>query len=108
MPTVAEAQELCNNCTWTKMTQNGVNGWRVTGLNGNSIFVPAAGCYTGAGEDKGDILDLEGRGAYYWSSIVSDSNCSAENAFYICDDWTSPNSGGFGRILGFSVRPVCP
>jgi len=43
MPTKVEVEELVNNCTWTWTTQNGVNGMRVTGPNGNSIFLPAAG-----------------------------------------------------------------
>jgi hypothetical protein len=43
MPTRAEQDELRNNCTWTWTTQNGVNGYKVTGTNGNSIFLPAAG-----------------------------------------------------------------
>lgn len=43
MPTKAEQDELRNNCTWTWTTQNGVYGELVTGPNGNSIFLPAAG-----------------------------------------------------------------
>jgi hypothetical protein len=43
MPTRTEAQELLNNCSWTWVIANGVNGYRVTGTNGNSIFLPAAG-----------------------------------------------------------------
>ena len=46
MPTKAEQDELRNNCTWTWTTLNGVDGYRVTGPNGNSIFLPAAGFRT--------------------------------------------------------------
>lgn len=43
MPTDDEWSEL-NNCTWTWVTQNGVNGYLVASkTNGNSIFLPAAG-----------------------------------------------------------------
>ena len=42
MPTKAELNELLNNCTWTWTTQNGHKGYKVTGPNGNSIFLPAA------------------------------------------------------------------
>ena len=39
MPTTAELAELRNYCTWTIEG----NGYRVTGPNGNSIYLPAAG-----------------------------------------------------------------
>lgn len=43
IPTFDEFSELCNNCTfeWT-LTSNKVFGVKVTGKNGNSIFLPAA------------------------------------------------------------------
>lgn len=43
MPTLKEMEELINKCMWTWTTLNGVNGYKVVGLNGNSIFLPAAG-----------------------------------------------------------------
>ena len=48
MPTKEEQDELRNNCTWTWTSQNGVNGRLVTGPNGKSIFLPAAGVRGGA------------------------------------------------------------
>ena len=44
MPTKAEQDELRTKCTWVWTTLNGVNGYKVIGSNGNSIFLPAAGC----------------------------------------------------------------
>ena len=48
MSTLDEIKELDNNGTWTWSTLNGVNGYRVTGPNGNSIIPPTekrwAGC----------------------------------------------------------------
>ena len=41
MPTDVELTELREQCTWTWTIQNGVNGYNVTGPNGNSIFLPA-------------------------------------------------------------------
>ena len=41
MPTVAEANELLEACTWEWGIYNRVNGYQVTGPNGNSIFLPA-------------------------------------------------------------------
>lgn len=43
MPTGEEMQELLNKCTWEVETINGRNGFRVTGSNGNSIFLPNTG-----------------------------------------------------------------
>lgn len=43
MPTGPEMKELLEKCTWTPDTLNGSNGFRVTGPNGNSIFLPDTG-----------------------------------------------------------------
>ena len=98
MPTRAEWDELGNKCTWTWTTQNGVNGYRVTGPNGNSIFLPAAGCRNGA------YVVSSGSYGYYWSSslysygsIVA-CNLDFNDSRY---DWD-----GYYRYNGQSVRPV--
>ena len=43
MPTIEEWMELKQNCTWKKITINGITGCQVTAKNGNSIFLPRAG-----------------------------------------------------------------
>gem|GEM_PF-1725112 len=43
MPTLDEIYELKLFCTWTADTLDGQPGFRVTGTNGNSIFLPMAG-----------------------------------------------------------------
>lgn len=101
MPTDAELTELCEQCTWTWTTQNGVNGYKVTSKsNGNSIFLPAAGYRHGS--------SLGDAGIYgnYWSS--------SRNTVDPYDAWDVDfNSGyvyrdGSNRNNGQSVRPVCP
>ncbi|MBQ7996044.1 MAG: hypothetical protein IJ249_00050 [Paludibacteraceae bacterium] len=47
-PTLAEMDELVDNCEWLFTTQNNVQGYRVTGPNGNSIFLPLTGTITGS------------------------------------------------------------
>ncbi len=99
MPTKAEQDELRNNCTWTWTTQNGVNGYKVTGTNGNSIFLPAAGDrYDRSLGDAGSI-------GYYWSSSLDTG--SPYNAWSV--DFYSGYVGryDYSRSYGFSVRPVC-
>ena len=98
MPTEAEQNELCNNCTWTLTTQNGVNGYKVTGPNGNSIFLPAAGYRRGT--------DVYGRGnyGYYWSGSLSSLDSDPACFLYFSDYnyyWSY-----FSRYYGQSVRPV--
>ena len=62
LPTKKELEELEENCTWTWTTQGGNKGYKVTGPNGNSIFLPAAGCRIGS------LLAFEGSSGRYWSS----------------------------------------
>ena len=99
MPTEAEQKELLINCTWEWTTLNGVNGGRVTGSNGNSIFLPAAGVRVGTSSD------LVGSYCFYWSSTPVEYD--GRHAYYI--DFNS----GWGyldwlhdRVAGQSVRPV--
>ena len=99
MPTLDEIKELYNNCTWQWTTLNGVNGYRVTGPNGNSIFLPAAGWCNGTG------VYYQGSYGYYWSSSLN-SYYSYSACFLYFD------SGYYYwhydyRYSGRSVRPVC-
>lgn len=100
MPTEAEQEELCNECVWIWTAQNGVNGYRVTGPNGNSIFLPAVGYRSGT------YVYIGGYDGFYWSSS-SYSNFS----LYAClldfyDDSYLNESNKSLRYYGFSVRPV--
>ena len=46
MPTRLQLSELIAECSFQWTTLNGVKGYKATGPNGNSIFLPAAGYYT--------------------------------------------------------------
>ena len=96
MPTRAEQDELLTKCTWTWTTQNGVAGHKVTGTNGNSIFLPAAGYRNGA-----SLFDGGSYGSY-WSSSLNGSS-AAYFLYFFRDyfDWYNVS-----RYEGFSVRPV--
>ena len=100
MPTKEEIRELLDHCTWNWTTQDGVNGCEVKGPNGNSIFLPAAGCREGSG------LNSAGSEGYYWSSSLSAAlSCSAR---YLSFDSGAHDWGNYNRYCGFSVRPVRP
>ncbi len=43
LPTKEECIELKENCSWKRMTLNGKAGYKVTGPNGNNIFLPKDG-----------------------------------------------------------------
>lgn len=90
MPTIAELTELCEQCTWTWTTQNGVKGYKVTSnSNGNSIFLPRAG--------------ISGQ---YWSNSLETSG--SLDALFVTFN-SSYVSRAYGpRCFGKSVRPVCP
>ena len=98
LPTKAELEELNNKCTWKWTTQNGVNGYKVTGPNGNSIFLPAAG-------DR-YWSSLLGAGEYgnYWSSAPYGSY--SYDAYYLYFDSSKPYVLSYYRYYGLSVRPV--
>ena len=106
IPTWEELKELINNCTWERIQINGVNGYLVTGSNGNSIFLPAAG-----GKDFAGIYD-EGTDGFYWSSSLnSDYPCYAGGFFFSSEGLFFSSSGVSLNILnnrndGLSVRPV--
>ena len=98
MPTYDELDELINNCTWTWTTQNGVNGYKVTGPSGASIFLPAAGYCSG------NYRYGAGSGGIYWSSTLNES---AENvANYLIFNSDKHAMGYDSRVNGLSVRPV--
>lgn len=105
MPTKEEMEELVDNCTslyTSKTDENGyaVFGWKVTGPNGNSIFLPAEGCIY-----KGTLLEA-GSCAYYWSSSLYIDNSSS--AYYLgINEHGMGVTWDYSRHYGLSVRPVC-
>ena len=98
LPTKSELEELKNKCKWAWTTQGGHKGYKVTGPNGNSIFLPAAGWRGGT-----STYDI-GVGGNYWSSTPDGS--SGLNAYDLGfnDDRRGVNWGC--RLYGHSVRAV--
>ena len=104
MPTVDQIEELLDNTTSTWTTLNGVDGRKFTSkINGNSIFLPAAGDrWFGKLEYVGSL--------YYWSSTLYESG--PNSAYYLHfstgDVSTGDVTWGFdgSRTPGHTVRPV--
>lgn len=67
MPTIDEFEELFTECKkeWVEDTKNHVAGYKFTGPNGNSIFLPAAGTRT-----QGNVSG-EGLNGYYLSGSIN-------------------------------------
>ena len=98
MPTLEEMNELYNNCTHEWTSQNGANGLLITGPNGNSIFLPAAGSHSDSS------LDKAGFSGCYWSSSLEPGDDFPWFFLFASDDY---DVGLTNRYYGFSVRPVC-
>ena len=95
MPSSEQVQELFDNCSqsWTQL--NGVNGIELTGPNGSSIFLPAAGeHYESTSEGENEYGD------YFSGTQYSDLHYAYGFSFGY-DGW-----GYEKRWNGHSVRPV--
>ena len=100
MPSIDQIKELMDHCTRTWTTQNGVIGTLVTGPNGATIFLPAAG------ERSYDDFIHGGEYGYYWSSSLNPDYviCAYDLDFRLYNWYWDDDA----RYNGLSVRPVCP
>lgn len=106
MPTHADFAELRDtlNCIWnwtsrTDSDGDDVSGYLVTSVrNGNSIFLPAAGC-----RDESGYFN-RGKMGYYWSSVRNPlySDC----AFYLAIESYFPYTSFDSRFYGLNIRAV--
>ena len=102
MPSTEQCRELCESCTWQQTTRSGVNGQLVTGPNGHTLFLPAAG------ERYNNSIGDLGTYGQYWSrtlySVGDIYSYSAFILFFYLDD----HKGYYGndRYIGFPVRAV--
>ena len=91
MPTEKEIIELLYICTWTSTVENGVDGNRVTGPNGNSIFLPSVG---------GMVDTFYVNACGYWTSSLNTEKSDYAYFLYF------RNWGGSSRWWGMTIRPV--
>ena len=96
MATSDEYTELINDCTWV-LVEN--EGYKVTGPNGNSIFIPTSGFYNGS--------SLDNSGTFSWSSTPCNEydNDVQSKAFCIYADFIFVSNLA-DRYVGATVRPV--
>ncbi len=102
LPTGREIGELFFLCSWEYDVWKGVEGYKVTGPNGNSIFLPSYKEDNGAG----------GYSCYgkYWSANHQLSNYSEHLAytFFFARAWSRPvsDTNWTYTYYGSAVRPV--
>lgn len=112
IPTKAEQDELCSNCTWTWYSSgntefNGVAGYKVTsnkeGYTNRFIFLPTAGY-------RYDMdLCVVGQLGFYWSSsLCTETYQSYAWNLYLYFNGVYHDTRYDYRRNGQSVRPVCP
>lgn len=95
MPTLEEMKELMFECEWIEFKLDGVDGMRVTGKNGNSIFIPKVGSKEESPEISYNM---------YWTSTRSiDSDAYA---LIISCSWTRKDIVSTKPYSGFPIRPV--
>lgn len=99
-PTVAQYRELINSdyttTEWTEL--NGVVGRRITGRNGRSIFLPAAGFCDASFHYS---VGVDG---FYWTRSIYPTN--SYRAYNLCFFQTYACLSYGDRFYGQSVRPV--
>lgn len=100
LPTKVQVEELLEKGEWEWTEMNGCRGCKVTGPNGNSIFLPAAGWI------QGSSLLEEGSCGSYWAGERPDRNFQYGECLsvdgkdnYLTNLWKH-------RFCGVSVRPV--
>lgn len=100
-PSKEEYEELLNKCVWKWAKLNNVQGYIVTSIiNGNSIFLPAAG------HRKGSVLTEALYGADYMTSDLSSSSNFAYSLHFCERGYLRLEE--LHRMRGQVVRPVLP
>ena len=94
MPTADEMKELLQNCSWEWSQIGGNNGYIVTGPNGNSIFIPAAGF---------NVSTKVGIWVYYYTSTADSDKGATVLLKQNGDVNISYNQAKFN---GVTIRPV--
>lgn len=99
-------KELMDFCTWTWEEINGINGYRIEGPNGNTIFLPA----TGLNDSVNGFRNEKG---FYWTG---EHFYRIDNRHYLFDATRQSQDFEFSkekryfnsmrREKGLSIRPV--
>lgn len=97
MPTREEFKELLDKCKWEAEHIGEIKGYRVTGPNGNSIFLPV--CATHKYKHDGDW-----NYGYYWSATARNDDYNAMGLYF--DFKNDSIDTHIRRDYGLCIRPV--
>ena len=100
MPSIEQIQELCEFCTSEWTTLNDVSGMLITGPNGNTMFLPAAGYHM-----FGSLYN-DGPYGLYWSRTVNESDPTLTGGIGFLSGWFLSWNWSNSRFLGYPVRAV--
>ena len=98
MPSNTELQELIKNCEWEWVKSGNTLGYKITGKNGNYIFLPAGGrilYYT---------VSSQNEWTEYWSS--SERQKYKGDAYLLVENGYNPTVISSDKIYGVPIRPV--
>ena len=99
MPSREDFDEIVTYCTKTWTTRNNVNGYLITGPNGNTMFLPASG-----GRGDGNIYESGSCGFYWLNSVYTDDTQFAWGFLLDSDSFFETS---YYRMYGQTIRPVC-
>jgi hypothetical protein len=101
LPDEEEQKELIFHCTWRRVTVNGVQGMRITGRNGNSIFLPPTG-YRVSSSNKNELEN-----GYYWvGETYRDDDGNYAYVYYFNSTSYYYNGGWLKNRTKLAIRPV--
>ena len=102
MPTIVEVRELLDYCIWSSTTINEVNGYKVEGPNGNSIFFPVTGGMVGSNNPS-----AENHLIAFWSSNRSTYYGQDYGAMNLQINTSDVHITYSNRYYGLVIRAVC-
>jgi uncharacterized protein YjdB len=107
IPTASEIRELYNKCSWTWSSSGGVSGVRITGTNGNSIFIPVSGYVLPDDGPIGTTQTTDKSTGYIMSGDSSgDSNGRFAYIFYFRSSSLFNNASFNADFMNFPIRPI--
>ena len=98
MPTRTELQELIKNCEWEWVKSGNTLGYKITGKNGNYIFLPAGGRILYS------TVSSQNEWTEYWSS--SERQKYKGDAYLLVENGYNPTVISSDKIYGVPIRPV--
>lgn len=118
LPSRNELEELSSKCTWEYISYKGVNGFKLTGPNGNTLFLPITSYRTTVWDNdkKGYKEKMEihrGTTAHYYSGELNSNGGQWEpwdcRPYVLCGLTNQAHGyvdGGGLRSTGYPVRAV--